>query len=32
MKIVNIDGENFDIFWTSWGISIKILEILSNLG
>ena len=23
MKIVNIDGENFHIFWTTWGILIN---------
>ena len=23
MKIVNTDGENFHIFWTGWGISMK---------
>ena len=23
MKIVNIEGENLYIFWTSWGISMK---------
>ena len=24
MKIVNIEGENLHIFWTTWGISIKL--------
>ena len=24
MKIVNIDGETLDIFWTTWGISVKL--------
>ena len=23
MKIVNIDGENHQIFWTTWGILVK---------
>ena len=24
MKIVNIEDENFHIFWTTWGISMKL--------
>ena len=24
MKIVDIDGENLHIFWTTWGISMKL--------
>ena len=24
MKIVNTEEENFHIFWTSWGISMKL--------
>ena len=26
MKIVNIDGKNLYLFWTTWGISVKFSE------
>ena len=26
MQIVNIDGENLHIFWTTWGVSMKFWE------
>ena len=32
MKIVNFDGENLHILWTTWGISIKCLgKIYDNI-
>ena len=27
MKIANIDRESLRIFWTSWGISMKFLDV-----
>ena len=29
MKVVKIDGENFHIFWMTWGISMKFSGIMS---
>ena len=26
MRIVNTDGENLNIFWTTWGIYVKKLK------